>query len=129
MKKDSNEQAFLGLIQSFKAEWQSRPESALKFSEKSKRSLLLKIREIEKENNSVFPWELSLGYLPKFSLASTFSALLCFVTFQFSQGDMSGISMNEQVESDYSELIASNEQNVEVDSNELLVDEQQEEEL
>ena len=120
---------FERMIEKLKSEWNSLSEEPLKFSDNSRRSLFLKLREIESANNSFIPWELTVGYLPRFSIASSLSALLCFVTFQLFQGDLTNIAANEPLDSEYSQLLAGNEQIDEVDSNDLLIDEQQSEEI
>ena len=117
------------LMQKLKVEWLSRSDDTLEFSEKAKRSLFLKLREIESESGSFVHWDLSARYLPRFSLASAFSAVLCFVTFQLSAGDLTDISMNERIESDYSELIAGSEQDDDLDPSDLIIDDQQGEEV
>ena len=124
MKED-----FERMIEKLKSEWNASSEEPLKFSDNSRRSLFLKLREIENSNNSFVPWELAVGYLPRFSIASSLSVLLCFVTFQLSQGDFTNIAANEPLDSEYSQLIAGNEQIDEVDSDDLLIDEQLSEEI
>ena len=119
---------FSNLIQSLKTEWQAG-QSDLQFSEGAKRSLFLKLREIESENNEHVSWDLLANYIPRFSFASATVAMCFIVTFQLSGQDINNLSFNERVESEGSELIAGSEKDEDFDPMDLIVNEQQGEEV